>query len=506
MFIIAFVFIRGNILDSSICELFFIGKEELMKNAAVYIRVSTDEQVEYSPDSQLIEIKAYAERHGYIIDSKHIYTDAGISGRNAKKRPAFLQMVSEAKMKPSPFDVILVWKFSRFARNQEESILYKSLLKKECNVDVVSITEETGDSMFGSLIERIIEWMDEFYSVRLAEEVTTKMTLAAEQGKVLTIAPFGYLKKPNEPMVIVPDEAEWVRKMFEMHISGVPTIKIARTLNDSGVRTHKGNLFENRTVEYILNNPMYAGYVRWTPTGKTVGKRIYDSPDTIVSKGDFEPIIDYATFEKSKEIFIERKRKYAKASKPSEVKKHWLSGILKCSNCGASLVYSAKHNGFQCHKYSHGFCAVSHFISKRKVEAAVIHSIKNVSITKSFIADITKVKAECFVDYTQQINKLNKMLDRCKLAFAEGIDTLADYAANKKRILSEIAELEEKDRLQREKVVPMSVKEVKDKFYRIQLVLTSDASDDEKREAMLEIVEKIVYSKASDTIDVFFRL
>ena len=181
-----------------------------MKTAAVYIRVSTDEQAEYSPDSQLAEAKAYAARNGMIISPDHVYTDVGISGRKANKRPAFMRMVAEAKGKPSPFDVILVWKFSRFARNQEESILYKNLLKKECNVEVVSISEEVGDSVFGSLIERIIEWMDEFYSIRLSEEVTTKMTFAAERGQILSIAPFGYSKKPDQPMVIVPDLEVWI--------------------------------------------------------------------------------------------------------------------------------------------------------------------------------------------------------------------------------------------------------------------------------------------------------
>ena len=155
-----------------------------MKVAAAYIRVSTEDQIEYSPDSQLQELRSYAERHDMVLDPSHVYIDAGISGRQAKKRPAFQSMIATAKSKPSPFEVVLVWKYSRFARNQEESILYKSLLKKECGVDVVSITEETGDSMFGGLIERIIEWMDEFYSVRLSEEVRTKMTFVAETGKV----------------------------------------------------------------------------------------------------------------------------------------------------------------------------------------------------------------------------------------------------------------------------------------------------------------------------------
>ncbi len=71
-------------------------------------------------------------------------------------------MIAAAKSEEHPIDVILVWKYSRFARNQEESIVYKSLLKKQCSVDVVSVSEPLVDGPFGSLIERIIEWMDEY--------------------------------------------------------------------------------------------------------------------------------------------------------------------------------------------------------------------------------------------------------------------------------------------------------------------------------------------------------
>ena len=158
-----------------------------------YVRVSTDKQEELSPDSQAKLLKDFAHKNGIIISK--IFYELGVSGRKAEKRPEFQKMIAMAKSSDHPVNAILVWKFSRFARNQEESILYKSLLKKECGVDVVSITEETGDSMFGGLIERIIEWMDEFYSVRLSEEVRTKMTFVAETGKVQTVACYGYSEK-----------------------------------------------------------------------------------------------------------------------------------------------------------------------------------------------------------------------------------------------------------------------------------------------------------------------
>ena len=88
-----------------------------MKTAAAYIRVSTDDQIEYSPDSQLKALRDYAKRNDMILPEEFIYIDEGISGRTTSKRPAFNRMIGTAKSKPKPFDVILLWKFSRFARN-----------------------------------------------------------------------------------------------------------------------------------------------------------------------------------------------------------------------------------------------------------------------------------------------------------------------------------------------------------------------------------------------------
>ena len=135
------------------------------KTGAIYIRVSTDRQEELSPDAQRRLLLEYAKSNNIDVPSEYIFQDNGISVRQAKKRPAFQNMIALAKSKEHPIDTIIVWKFSRFARNQEESIVYKSLLKKN-DVDVVSISEPLVDGPFGSLIERIIEWMDEYYSIR----------------------------------------------------------------------------------------------------------------------------------------------------------------------------------------------------------------------------------------------------------------------------------------------------------------------------------------------------
>ena len=127
-----------------------------MKTAAAYIRVSDERQDEYSPDSQLKLINDFAKKNGYYVPEEYVFYDDGISAKTAKKRPEFNRMIALAKEKNNPFEAILVWKFSRFARNQEESIVYKNILRKK-GVQVISISEPIIDSPFGELIERIIE-------------------------------------------------------------------------------------------------------------------------------------------------------------------------------------------------------------------------------------------------------------------------------------------------------------------------------------------------------------
>ena len=186
------------------------------RTGALYIRVSTDKQEELSPDAQKRLLLDYAKKNKILVKPEHIFMENGISGRKADKRPEFQRMISLAKSRPSPFNMILLWKFSRFARNQEESIVYKSMLRKQCNVDVVSITEPLIDGPFGSLIERIIEWMDEYYSINLSGEVVRGMTEKAMRGGYQAATPLGYKAVGGgNPFVVDPDEARTVKYIFE---------------------------------------------------------------------------------------------------------------------------------------------------------------------------------------------------------------------------------------------------------------------------------------------------
>ena len=180
--------------------------------AACYIRVSTEDQTEYSPVAQRKALESYARQHGMTIDPAHVYIDAGISGRKAVTRPAFMEMIGAAKRKPPPFSVILVHKLDRFARNREDSIVYKSMLRRQCGVRVVSVTEHLEDDRMGLILEAMLEAMAEYYSINLGDEVRKGMAEKARRGELQTSPPFGYRAEGNR-LTPIPQEAETVRDL-----------------------------------------------------------------------------------------------------------------------------------------------------------------------------------------------------------------------------------------------------------------------------------------------------
>ena len=235
-----------------------------MKNAffekigSAYIRVSDERQDEYSPDSQLKKIREYAEKDGYYIPDEYVFYDDGISGKNVKNREEFNRMIAIAKEPNRPFDVIYVWKYSRFARNQEQSMVYKNLLQKK-GVAVKSVSEPIPDGHFGTLIERIIEWMDEFYLINLGTEVTRGMTERVSRGEPVVYAPFGYL---NADKTYIPDEdggtASVVKEIFELCKKGHSTRNIATIMKDNNAYLKSGKWKADRVYK-ILTNSIYIG-------------------------------------------------------------------------------------------------------------------------------------------------------------------------------------------------------------------------------------------------------
>lgn len=480
-----------------------------MKTAAAYLRVSDERQDEFSPDSQLKLIRDYCSRNDMTLPDELVFYDDGISAKSVKKRKQFNEMIALAKQKNPPFSVILVWKFSRFARNQEESIVYKSMLKKN-GVDVISVSEPIQDNPFGGLIERIIEWMDEYYLIRLSDEVRRGMTERATRGLPNTHAPFGYKMKDGEYEA---DEntAKWVRKIFEWYSEGVTKRQIAMRLRDLDVRNQNNNYLDHRNVDYILNNPVYLGYVRWNPHNRTSSARKFGDSTDIVVKSTHEPLISEETWKKTQELLMMDEKKYPYKAKTSAQKnRYMLRGLVKCSNCGATLVFSqAGLASLQCNFYSKGKCKVSHSVKMEIIEQMVIEQMKADIRAMQFTLkpDFKREKpSDVSVDYNKLINTERAKLERAKLAYQDGVDTLEEYKAAKQRIEAKIIELEEEQQKELQKSSGISLKEYAKSLTELIDVLESpNVTPDLKNEAIRSSVEKIVFYRPDKKVKIFYH-
>lgn len=472
-----------------------------MKTAAAYIRVSTDDQIEYSPSSQLEKIREYAKRNNYILPDEYIFMDEGISGRHTAKRAAFNKMIGTAKQKPKPFDAILLWKFSRFARNREDSIVYKSMLRKQCGIDVISISENVGDDKMSVLIEALIEAMDEYYSINLSEEVKRGMNEKASRGEAVSIPSFGYSIKDGK-YIPDPETAPVVRKIYADYLSGKGMRTITTEINDCGYRTRRGNRFENRTVKYILQNPVYIGKIRWTPTGKANHRS--GSTDTMIIDGTHEPIISTDVWNKVQEkLNALPKTKYMRQSDPKEP--FMLQGLVRCSSCGATLTRSANHTSLQCYAYSHGKCKTSHSISISKLNDMLITLIENAELTGEFKMELKQEFKQNHEDHTALIKKEQKKLERIRDAFENEVYTLEEYKRSRSQILARIEELQKAHQAVQEPDETIKRRIVQNKLHHLLPSLRSPGvSESEKNSLLKSVIERIVFYRSTGGIDVFF--
>ena len=421
-------------------------------------------------------------------------------------------MIAIAKEKTHPFDVIYVWKFSRFARNQEESMVYKNLLRKK-GVAVVSVSEPIPDGHFGSLIERIIEWTDEYYLVNLGAEVMRGMTEKASRGEPTCAPPFGYIMRDGK---YYPDEesgkANIVREVFTLYSNGVKQREIALVLAEKGIRTRFGKKPENRWVDYILHNSCYIGKIRWCTDGtRSVSRRKLDNENIMVVDGHHEPLISMELWNKVQKMLEAQKKAYPKYAKRQQPIAHMLKGLVRCSSCGGTLAISgasgkAKTHCLQCCNYTRGSCRTSHSITLPKIEAAVIEGIKQALGNKQFtIAPNTPKKVDpTAVDFDKLIAVEERRLNRAKEAYLAEIDSIEQYAKNKKEITERIDDL--KARRDKDAEKAFNLEAFTEKVIGVvELIEKEDATVSAKNEALRNIIERIVYDKAKGNLAIYFH-
>ena len=137
--------------------------------AVIYARYSSDNQREESIEGQIRECTEYAKYND--IEVVGHYIDRAYSAKT-DKRPDFQRMIKDSAKKN--FQLVIVWKLDRFARNRYDSAIYKAALKKN-GVRVISVTEHITDDATGGLMESIFEGFAEYYSAELAEKTKRGM-------------------------------------------------------------------------------------------------------------------------------------------------------------------------------------------------------------------------------------------------------------------------------------------------------------------------------------------
>lgn len=486
--------------------------EELLNIGAAYIRVSDERQDEYSPDSQLKKIREYAQREGYLIPDEYVFYDDGISGKSAKKRDDFNRMIAIAKEKTHPFDVIYVWKFSRFARNQEESMVYKNLLRKR-GVSVVSVSEPIPEGHYGTLIERVIEWMDEFYLVNLGAEVTRGMTEKASRGEPTCAPPYGYVMRDGN---YYPDEtgpADIVREVFQRYADGEKQRALAIALGERGVRTKYGNNPDNRWIDYMLCNPVYIGKIRWSLEGvRAVSKRDFDNENIMTVDGHHEPLISFDLWEKVQRMRETQKRQYPKYARREQPIEYMLKGLVRCSSCGATLAMSSATSGkakirtMQCCNYSRGTCHTSHSVIIPRLETALIQGLEKAVGEKQFniVPQRPKRSTPDEVDYDKLIAVEERRLARAREAYLAEIDTIEQYKKNKEEITARVEDLKKKR--DKDNVQKIDINAYTKKVAGIlEFIQRKDVTEQAKNEALHTIIEMMVYEKAKGNLAIYFH-
>ncbi len=385
--------------------------------ARLYGRYSSTNQREESIEGQFRECQEYAARNGLVITGE--YADRALSGKFSESRAQFLRMIKDAEK--GLFDVLLVYKMDRFARNRYDAAVFKYKLRK-AGVKVISVREHIPEGAEGIILESVLDGYAEYFSANLAENVRRGCYENAIAGKFNGgRVPYGYKIQDGE-YVIDEAHAEIVREIYKRFAAGESQPEIFNSLNARGLRTNQGKPFSRGTIFSILHNEKY------------VGQFVYNTGDgeAITIDGGCPAIV-------SNELWnaVERRKKAIK-DKPRLGKgaiKYALSGKIVCGECGGHYAgYSTNVRGTRYTYYRHNsrdyeHCVKRESIDKEWIENKVFMAIKERVLTHEAIEEITAAAdalqheeqdtSECA--YKAEIAEVNAAIENIYKAIEQGI-------------------------------------------------------------------------------------
>jgi len=285
-----------------------------MTNAVIYARYSSHSQTEQSIEGQLHDGHAYAEKNEYNIIGEYI--DRALTGTK-DARPDFQRMIRDAEK--GQFQVVIVWKLDRFARNRYDSAIYKARLKKY-GVRVVSVMEAITDSPEGIILEGLLESMAEYYSANLSENVRRGQKESVTKGWYLGgHPPYGY-RVQDHRLVASDKEAPVAREIFRRYAAGESLAAVAADLNARGLRTRSGAIFRASSFDSMVKNSAYVGRLQYG------GQEIAGCADALIDEDTF-----------SRAQARRQKNKRAPASSKAKTR-YLLQGKVFCGHCGAPMI------------------------------------------------------------------------------------------------------------------------------------------------------------------------
>lgn len=305
------------------------------KRVSAYCRVSTNNEEQKSSLATQIDSfrKIICSHPGWELGE--IYVDEGLSATRAESRPEFMRMIRDAQA--GKFDYLITKSVSRFARNCKECLTYVDILKERGVYVLFDENKLDTGNPTSSLVLSIMAAIAQEESRSFSERMKSGMRMRMQMGIPKWSATYGYTRDKKGEIHIVEEQAQAVRRIFELYTKGSTLPQIVQKLTEEGIQTMTGKQWWPKIVAGILHNEKYVGDVMMQKT-YTVDhishKKVRNDQRVIPSyylKDHHEPIVDRETFAMAQTILEMRDPHKGCVQYP-------YYGTLVCPICGAKMV------------------------------------------------------------------------------------------------------------------------------------------------------------------------
>ena len=384
---------------------------------ASYARFSSQNQREASIEIQQEHINRFCKENRFTIIRE--YVDRGLSA-TTDNRPQFKKMMEDAAT--GLFKAVVIYNSSRFCRNIQDHLRYKSLLESY-GVKILSVQEDFDQTTpEGGLMSHVMMSFNEYYSKDLSRKIYYGCLENAKKGlHVGGPAPFGYSITKEKRFEINESEAEIVRIIFNQVAEGKTYPEIAKYLNENGYRRRDGSLFTPYFFD-LVSNRKYLGEYVWNRTkkkdafGNRVSRLLKDEDEVVRIPNAIPQIIDEELFNKVQEIVASRKVVRQHNSKG----KFLLSSLIVCGECGFKMSGDRNINGngkgtytrivYKCdtHLKRNGGCH-NKPINAIRLENYIINLVNAVLLNTSYAKNFSRlIKKMVGVEYEIISSKIEK--------------------------------------------------------------------------------------------------